>query len=105
MDASGISSHSSLLEPYEDNTIPYRITPPPPIKLEDGPKYKVVAFLNCKIVSNKLYYMVNWLGYSLNERTWEPMTRIWRMLELFLKTSIINIWTNQRVDRQYLLFI
>ena len=48
--------HSSLLEPYQESIIPDRITPPPPpIKLEDGPEYEVVAFLDSKIV---------WLGYS-----------------------------------------
>ena len=66
--------HSSLLEPYQDNTIPNRITPPPPpIELQDGPKYEVVVILNSKIVRNKLYYLLDWLGYSPSERTWEPI--------------------------------
>ena len=64
--------HSSLLEPYQDNTIPDHITPPPPpIKLEDGPEYEAIAILNSKIVRNKLYYLVNRLGYGPSERTWE----------------------------------
>ena len=62
---------SSVLEPYQESTIPYHITPPPPpIELEDEPKYEVVVILNSKIVPNKLYYLVNWLGYSPRERTW-----------------------------------
>ena len=69
--------HNSLLEPYQDNTIPGRIKqPPPPIKLEDGPKYEVAAILDSKIVRNKVYYLVDWLGYSPNERTWEPIENV-----------------------------
>ena len=62
--------NSSLLEPYHESTIPGRITqPPPPIELEDGPEYEVAAILDSKIVRNKLYYLVNWLGYSPRECT------------------------------------
>ena len=62
--------HSSLLEPYQDSTIPGRIKqPPPPIELEDGPEYEVVAILDSKLVRIKLYYLVNWLGYNPNELT------------------------------------
>ena len=66
--------HSSLLEPYQDSTILGRIKQPPtPIELEDGPKYDI---LYSKIVSNKLYYLVNLLGYSPSERTWEPIENV-----------------------------
>ena len=69
--------HSSLLEPYQDNTMLGRIKkPPPPIELEDGPEYEVAAILDSKIVRNKLYYLVDWLGYSPNERTWEPIENV-----------------------------
>ena len=62
--------YSSLLEPYQESTIPGRITqPPPPIELEDGPEYEVATILDSKIVRNKLYYLVDWLGYSPSERT------------------------------------
>ena len=69
--------HSSLLEPYQERTILGRITqPPPPIELEDGPECKVVAILDSKIVRNKLYYLVDGLGFSPNERTWEPIENV-----------------------------
>ena len=46
---------SSLLEPYQESTIPgHIIKPPPPIELEDGPEYEVAAILDSKIVRNKL---------------------------------------------------
>ena len=69
--------HSSLLKPYQDSTIPPRITPlPPPIELEDGPEYEVTTILDSKIVRNKLNYLVNWLGYSPNECTSEPIENV-----------------------------
>ena len=40
------------------------IPPPPPIELVDGPEFEVEAILDSKIVRNKLYYLVDWLGYS-----------------------------------------
>ena len=69
--------HSSLLKPYHESTIPGHITqPPPPIELEDGPGYEVAAILDSKIVCNKLYYLVDWLGYSPSEHTWEPIENV-----------------------------
>ena len=34
------------------------------------------AILDSKMVSKKLYYLVDWLGYSPSERTWEPVTNL-----------------------------
>ena len=67
--------HSSLLERYQG--ILNRITPPPaPIELEAGPEYEVVAILDSKLDHNKLYYLVDWLGYSPSGRTWEPVENV-----------------------------
>ena len=66
--------HSSLLEPYQDNTIPNRITPP--IELEDGSEYEVTTIHDSKIVRNKVYYLVDWIGYSPSEHTWEPVENV-----------------------------
>ena len=69
--------HSSLLEPYQDSTIPGHIKQPsPPIELEDRPEYEVVVILDSKIVRNKLYYLVDWLGYSTNESTSEQIENV-----------------------------
>ena len=69
--------HSFLLEPYQESTILGRITqPPPPIELEDGPEYVGAAILDSKIVRNKLYYLVDRLGYSPSEHTWEPVENV-----------------------------
>ena len=57
--------HSSLLEPCRTSLITNRVVPPPPsVQLADGPEYEVVVILDFKIVHNKLYYLVDWLGYS-----------------------------------------
>ena len=75
MDTSGVLY--SLLEPYQDNIILGRIAQPPRlIELEDGPEYEIASILDSKIVRNKLYYLVNWLGYSPNKRTWEPIENV-----------------------------
>ena len=67
-------SHS-LLEPYKDNTIPDRVTPPPPpLELDTGPEYEVAAILDSKFVRNKLYYLVD--GLVRSERTWEPVDHV-----------------------------
>ena len=69
--------NSFLLEPYQDSTIPGRIKqPPPPIELEDEPEYEAAANLDSKIVRNKLYYLVDRLGYSPSKRTWEQVENV-----------------------------
>ena len=69
--------HVSLLEPYATSSIPSRLTtPPPPVEFLDGPEFEVAAVLDSKIVRNKLYYLVDWLGYTPNDRTWEPAANL-----------------------------
>ena len=68
-----------MLEPWTSSSIPgWVIPPPPPIELADGPE----ATLDSKIVSNKLYYLVDWLGYSPSDRTWEPVENLNNASEL-----------------------
>ena len=38
----------------------------------DGPEFEVEAILDSKIMHNKLYYLVDWLGYLPSNGTWEP---------------------------------
>jgi hypothetical protein len=69
--------HVSLLEPYMGSSIPNRVVlPPPPVQLVDGPEFEVKAILDSKVVRKKLYYLVDWLGYTPNDRTWEPMENL-----------------------------
>ena len=46
------------------------------IEFADGPEYEVVSILDSKIVRGKLYYLVDWLGYSPSDRTWEPIENV-----------------------------
>ena len=75
--------HVSLLEPYTSNSIPDRVVPPPPsIELDEGPEYEVKSILDSKVVKNKLYYFVDWLGYTPADRTWEPAENLNNTKEL-----------------------
>jgi hypothetical protein len=69
--------HVSLLEPCASTSIPDRVfPPPPPVYLAEGPEYEVQSILDSKIMRNKLYYLVDWLGYTPNDRTWEPAENV-----------------------------
>jgi hypothetical protein len=61
----------SLLEPHTSNSISGRVSTPPPLdEVSNDSKYEIAAFLDSKLVRNKLYYLVDWLGYKPNDRTW-----------------------------------
>jgi hypothetical protein len=85
--------HVSLLEPYKSNSISGHVsTSPPPVKVSNGSEYEVATILDSKLIRNKLYYLVDWLGYTPNDRTWEQ--RIFKMpptwLLHFTKTTPIS---------------
>lgn len=66
--------HVSLLEPYRANTIEGRTQPPPPPpdEIAGELEYEVKEILDSKFVRQKLHYYVDWVGYTPDERTWEP---------------------------------
>ena len=75
--------HVSLLEPYVPSLIPDMvILPLPPVELAEGPEYQVEAIYNSKIMRNKLYYLLDWLGYTTNDQTWEPAENVINAPEL-----------------------
>src|ERR1700686_2536086 len=64
--------HVSLLEQYCLNVLPGRTQPPPPPEEIEGElEYEVEKVLDSKMVQGKLLYLVDWVGYSPEERTWE----------------------------------
>ena len=69
--------HASLLEPYTTSS-----NPPPPIEFLEGPEFEVVAILYSKIVWNKLYYLVDWVSYTPNDRTWEPVGNLANVVDM-----------------------
>ena len=65
--------HVSLLTPYQANTLPGRVQPPPPpIIVEGFEEFEVQEILDSRIHYNKLQYFVDWKNYGPHERTWEP---------------------------------
>lgn len=69
--------HTSLLHPYHPNTFKKRHPEPPPTVVINGEiRYIVKDLLDTKIVRNKRYFLVDWEGYTPNDRTWEPESNI-----------------------------
>ena len=65
--------HVSLLEPHNPNTFPSRVVaPPPPVIVDGAPKSEVAEVLDSNILRDKLFYLVDWVGYDESERSWEP---------------------------------
>ena len=68
--------HISLLEPYIENSIPERETPPPPPVGDDLDFYEVEAVLDSRVKHRKVEYLVHWKGYGPDNRTWEPFDNL-----------------------------
>jgi hypothetical protein len=70
--------HVSLLEPYHPSTIPGRNPPlPPPIELDDGrEEYEVDEIVDSKYVRNSLQYLLKWVGYGIDEFSWQKATNV-----------------------------
>ncbi|MBW0577480.1 hypothetical protein O181_117195 [Austropuccinia psidii MF-1] len=67
--------HISLLEPVKTSKIPNRHQqPPPPATIEEEEEWEVSQILDSKLKRGKLWYLVEWKGFSQDpERsTWEP---------------------------------
>ncbi|MBW0594229.1 hypothetical protein O181_133944 [Austropuccinia psidii MF-1] len=66
--------HISLLEPVKTSPIPNRHQEPlPPITIEEEEEWEVSQVLDSKLKGRKLWYLVEWKGFSQDpERsTWE----------------------------------
>ncbi|MBW0474039.1 hypothetical protein O181_013754 [Austropuccinia psidii MF-1] len=77
--------HISLLEPVKTSTIPNRNQePPPPIIIEEEEEWEVSQILDSKLKRRKLWYLVEWKGFSKDpERsTWEPAKNLKNCPEL-----------------------
>ncbi|MBW0549793.1 hypothetical protein O181_089508 [Austropuccinia psidii MF-1] len=67
--------HISLLEPVKTPTVPNRHQEtPPPIQIEEEEDWEVSQIMNYKIKRGKLWYLVEWKGFSQNQErsNWEP---------------------------------
>lgn len=72
--------HSSHVRPYLDSSdrYPLRLPPaPPPPDLHDNDQFFAVhSFISHRTVRKQLQYLVQWVGYSDFENTWEPAARL-----------------------------
>ncbi|MBW0526553.1 hypothetical protein O181_066268 [Austropuccinia psidii MF-1] len=67
--------HISLLEPVKKSTIPnWNQEPPPLMIIEEEEECEVSQILDSKLKRGKLWYLVEWKGFSQNSKrsTWEP---------------------------------
>ena len=77
----------SLPKPYAFISIPNQLTPlPPPNQLFDEPKYKVEVDRHLNIIHNRLYYLMDWLGYLITRfrkqlGELDPMSTLMRILD------------------------
>ena len=65
--------HCSLLEPVSDIYLKNGKSVPVPIQVENNEEYYVEKILDMKTVDGKVYYLINWYGYSDADNTWEPI--------------------------------
>ncbi|MBW0565762.1 hypothetical protein O181_105477 [Austropuccinia psidii MF-1] len=71
--------HVSLLEPVKQSTIQNKYQfPPPPVLVEEQEEWEVAQVLDSKLKRGKLWYLVEWKGFSEDpERTtWEPASNL-----------------------------
>ncbi|MBW0468925.1 hypothetical protein O181_008640 [Austropuccinia psidii MF-1] len=71
--------HVSLLEPVTQSRIPNNNKlPPPPVLVEEQEEWEVAQALYSKLKRGKLWYLVEWKGFSEDpERTpWEPDSKL-----------------------------
>ncbi|MBW0571585.1 hypothetical protein O181_111300 [Austropuccinia psidii MF-1] len=77
--------HLSLLEPVKTSTIPNRHQePPPPIIIEEDEEWEVSQILDSKLKRGKLWYLVEWKGFSQDSErsTWETTENLKNCAEL-----------------------
>lgn len=67
--------HVSLLEP-RDKDAPMKDKRPEPIEIDDVGEWIVKDILDKKKLYNRDWYLIDWLGYPPEERTWEPLENL-----------------------------
>ena len=67
------------MEPHVPNPFPGRVVAPPlAIHVDNIPEFEVQSVLDSKFRYRKLHYFVNWVGYDVKERSWEPADNLAR---------------------------
>ncbi|MBW0529830.1 hypothetical protein O181_069545 [Austropuccinia psidii MF-1] len=71
--------HVSLLEPIKQSSIPNSSQlPPPPVSVVEQEEWEVPQVLDSKLKRGKLWYLVEWKGFSEDPKrtTWEPASNL-----------------------------
>ncbi|MBW0522673.1 hypothetical protein O181_062388 [Austropuccinia psidii MF-1] len=71
--------HVSLLELVEKSSIPKQNQlPPPPVLVEEQEEWEVAQVLDSKLKRGKLWYLVEWKGFSKDQerKTWETASNL-----------------------------
>ena len=56
-----------------ENTFPGRVVAPPlAIQVDGFPEFEVQSILDSRFRRKNLQYFVDWVGYDISERSWEP---------------------------------
>lgn len=78
--------HVSLLEKHQpDPFVDRQQEPPKIVTINNQPEYEVDTILDSKIHRNSLQYFVSWKGYSVSDRTWEPVEHLKNCIALIHK--------------------
>ncbi len=65
--------HVALLKQFIPNSFPGRkLSPPPPIVINDNSELEVNEILDMTLIHNQRYFLIKWKGYDSDENSWEP---------------------------------
>uniref|UniRef100_A0A8C5MC51 Gypsy retrotransposon integrase-like protein 1 n=1 Tax=Leptobrachium leishanense TaxID=445787 RepID=A0A8C5MC51_9ANUR len=64
--------HTSLLKPLLCNRYTRVVPPPPPVQVDGESEYEVRRVLDSRLCRGVLQYLVDWVGYGPEDRSWIP---------------------------------
>uniref|UniRef100_A0A8C5PQ35 Polyprotein n=1 Tax=Leptobrachium leishanense TaxID=445787 RepID=A0A8C5PQ35_9ANUR len=68
--------HTSLLKPLLCNRYTRVVPPPPPVQVDGETEYEVRKVLDSRLFRGALQYLVDWVGYGPEDRSWIPASNM-----------------------------